>query len=285
MIDEGLPETWLVAVVEAAKNFQQGDLIETPPIGYAASLDHPVWDLTHAESAAGGVGVAHLALEEADAFPLGIITSQTCDVAEDRPDPVHPWFQISPVYACDNQHRVLNSDYGYTLPKTFRPDHGKRWVADLRIEYPLEKGVLVGREPIAPFTTEQQRINFGEAVGKRRARAALAESIHAFIGTTLHARRRNTEGRVLKAIELATYGLRLQIAEGTRLDPREVKLHIITVGPADSAIRDWYGDWWSEAEAIARESHVALLQNEYHDCKSVDLTVIERLIELRSPFK
>jgi hypothetical protein len=280
LIDEGLPDDWPVAVIEAASKFQQGDFIDDPPVGYAANLAEPVWDLTRAETDAGGDGTVHLSIAAGSGFPLGIITSQTCDVAEDRAKAVQPWFQIAPVYQCENTARVLNSDYGYCLPKTFRPCKDKRWVADLRIEYPLEKSVLVGREPYSAFDTEAQRIAFGEELGNRRARAALADSIHTFVSETLHERRRL--GRT-GPIERNTVQLRLEIA-GDRLDPREVRLHIITQGPLEEATQAWYDNWWSDAQAVAGEHRVALLKNRYHLDTQVNLRELPNVV-LRSPFK
>jgi hypothetical protein len=283
VIDEGLPDIWLAAVVEAAKKFQQGDLIETPPFAYAASFEHSIWDVTERARNEGATGVDHLVVD--DLFPYGIITSQTCDVAEDRPDPVHPWFQISPVYECLTTARVLNTEYGYGL-KAFPAVNGKRWVADLRLECSLEKGLLVGREPIDPFNgNEQERIRFGEEVGKRRARAALADSIHEFIGKTLHEHRDGNGRADRSAVKSSLYGLRLEIARGERLDPREVKLHVITVGEPSEVTVQWFGAWWSEAERAAGEHGVALQPNEFHDCTKADLRRIDGLIEVRPPFR
>ena len=54
---------------------------------------------------------------------------------------------------------------------------GKRLVADLRIELPLEKSLLAGRVPIRGFATEEQENTFGRLLGTRRARAALANEL------------------------------------------------------------------------------------------------------------
>ena len=46
---------------------------------------------------------------------------------------------------------------------TRQPQPDGFWVADLRISLPLEKGALVGKEPIDGFDDEISRLTFGSA--------------------------------------------------------------------------------------------------------------------------
>lgn len=285
MIDKGLGD-WPQEVVEAAQKFQQGDLIAKPPIVYAASLLHPIWELTRLEAAACEPDTvpAHLALDPADAPPFGIITSQTCDIAEDRPEPVQPWINVSPVLLVKDDDPLLGCDYACPLP-AFQAPAGECYVADLRLNVALEKGLLVDRDPIDPFDgSEEKRIAFGRLLGERHARAALAESIHTFISETLRKHRRNTGKRVKKRL----YKLMLQIQEGERLNPRAVKLHVILVENEAATIdvpdsEEWLRSWCDAAREVAAEHGVTLLDPEFHDSARMDVRLYDSLIEIRIP--
>jgi hypothetical protein len=285
VIDKGLGE-WPPEIVEAAQNFQQGDLLAEPAIAYAASLLYPVWELTRQEAAASepdGTPV-HLALDPADVPPFGIITSQTCDVAEDRPEPVQPWVNVSPVVLCDEDDPLLGCDYAYPLP-AFEAPEGECYVADLRLNVALEKGLLVHRDPIDPFGgSEAERIAFGRLLGERHGRAALAESIHAFVSETLRGHQRKTGKRVKKRL----YKLMLQIQDGERLNPRAVRLHAIIVENEAATIdlpelEEWFRSWCDAAREVAAEHDVALLDPQFHNGATMNVALYDRLIEIRIP--
>lgn len=289
MIDEGLTEEWPPEVIEAADRFQQGDLIEKPPIAYAADLRFAVWSLSRLEAGGAGPGgeaadLAYLGLHADDRPPFGIIIEQTCDVAEDRPAPLMPWFEVAPVYECDESDPLLGRDFIYPL-SSFPAPEKRCWVADLRLRPPLEKGVLVGRGPIDPFDgDEQQRIDFGVALGKRISRAALAESVHVVIEDTINTHKRNTGKRVGTRV----YKLMIQVEEGTRLKPQSVRLHVLSRESPDAKIDDdgmkeWFASWESATREIAEQQGINLLATEFHDAAAMDLTLYDRLVEIRCP--
>jgi hypothetical protein len=286
LIDEGLTEPWPQEVIDAARHFQQGDLIEHPPIAYAASLDHPIWSLTRLEAGSGDdqSETEYLGLDDEDRPPYGIITSQTCDVFEDRPQPLQPWFDVAPVYACPEDSPLLKRDFIYPLDG-FPAPQGDIWVVDLRLSASLEKGVLVGRKPTSPFGgDEQARIDFGVALGRRLARAALAGTIHAVIERTIDKHKRNTGRRVGKRV----YKLLLDIAEGTRLKPRTVRLHAVCRDPFEGSItndemQDWFDTWYDEAREVAEQEDINLLAPVLHRAASMDVVMYDHLVEIRCP--
>lgn len=98
MIDRGLPDPWPEAVRDAASRFEQGDLVRDPPFFYWANTAHPVWDVT-VDVAARGEQDPLIALDPGDGPPLGIITTQTCDL--DEAVPKKPWFHVAPVVGAD----------------------------------------------------------------------------------------------------------------------------------------------------------------------------------------
>lgn len=289
MIDEGLTDEWPPEVVAAAKRFQQGDLISHPPIGYAASLRYSVWALTRQEAdgseADPGDDTVHLSLDRDDVPEYGIIASQTCDIAEDGRTPVHPWIEVCPVY----EREAVDQPPEYLFPlDRMKASDGRIWMADLRLIVPLEKGLLVGREPIDPFAgSEQERIAFGLKLGERRARAALSDGVHIFIAQTLSKRSRNNR-KAAKAVRTCIYKLMLQIPEGagTRRDPKAVRLHVI-YQPSEQSneerMRNWFQSWWDNAHMVAEEQGVRLLPVVFHDRTSMDVAAYDCLIPIENP--
>lgn len=289
MIDEGLTDEWPPDVVEAAEKFQQGDLISDPPIGYAASLRYGVWALTRQEAdgddAEPGDDAVHLSLDRDDVPAYGIIASQTCDIAEGGRRPVHPWIEVCPVY--EREPADQPPEYLFPLDR-MAASEGRMWVADLRLTVPLEKGLLVGREPIDPFDgSEQERIAFGVKLGERRARAALSDGVHVLIAQTLNKRSRNNS-KAAKAVRTRVYKLMLQIpeGEGTRLDPKAVRLHVIYQASEQSSeerMRSWFRSWWDHAHTIAEQQGVRLLPVVFHDRTSMDVASYDGLIPIENP--
>lgn len=65
---------------------------------YFADPRRPVWARTRAY-AADSQGPEVIEMAEGAGPRYGLITSQTCDIAEEDADrPIRPWVQISPVY-------------------------------------------------------------------------------------------------------------------------------------------------------------------------------------------
>jgi hypothetical protein len=102
VIDEGLEQPWPEPVPPAVEPFLQGHLIAQPPLFYAADLRHPIWRTTRliadeTPEVDRGEDFVDLALE--DRPPYGIITTQSCDLSEERPDPRQPWLAVAAVYS------------------------------------------------------------------------------------------------------------------------------------------------------------------------------------------
>jgi hypothetical protein len=113
----------------------------------------------------------------------GIVTSQTCDICE-QGDWDNPFVQLSPVIDLTTRlgpdQKLLLRHHGYTgfVYLTRQPEEEGFWVADLRISLPIEKGALVGRDPIEAFDDEISRLTFAERVASRFRRPAFADIVH-----------------------------------------------------------------------------------------------------------
>jgi hypothetical protein len=284
VIDRHLRGPWPEDVAEACGRFKQGDVIDKPPFFYGATPGTRIWgaDDEEGENEADdpvddGSRVDELHPDESPEF--GIITTQTCDLSE-QGRPTQPWVQVSPVYRLEGereeQERHLSKAYIIDLTGPDLPEG--RWVADLRIEFPLEKTMLVDKTPIAGFATEDEADEFARRLGFRRARAALAndlvETVTGFI------RKRKANNRRSRRVWPELYKLGLQIEEGTRLKPVAVRLHVISAEEPSDLVRDWFADWEDRARPKASEVDITLLTTRHHDARSMDVRLADRLVEL-----
>ncbi len=285
MIQQGLGDPWPDEVQPAAQPFLQGHLIESPPFAYAADLRYPVWSLTRtlaAETAEDERGVEVVELDEEYRPPYGIISSQSCDLTEEDREPNQPWFGVYPVYKVATDSKLLNRDYIYRLDP---PDLDEGpCVADMRIELPLEKGVLVGRTPIEAFPDEAGYIAFANAMARRRGRPALHSVFNEMLlATTAELNRRTSRKKQSRRVREKVHALRLAIEDGTRLKPAIARLYVVTQEEADDETRDWFGAWWDEARQVAEAHGLQLLPVSYSSGAYFDLDRYDTLTEVRSP--
>lgn len=286
MIEEGLDQPWPEEVRAAVEPFLQGHLIERPPLFYAADLRHPVWQTTRlvADDVPEGERGEDFVDVAVGQRPLyGIITTQSCDLAEERPKPRQPWLTVAPVFRIDPGSPLRDRDYVFALaPPAI---DGEGWVADLRIEMPLEKSLLVGREPIEAFPDEEGCIDFGRFLARRRGRPALASVVHEVLsGTTRQLKNENNaQRRLARSARTNVYKLKLAIEDGTFLDPVAAKLYVVTDGlPTDDA-RAWFDLWWNAARLVAEEHGLQLLPTGWLNADNVDARLYDDLIDMRSP--
>jgi len=276
VIDRGLAHPWPQEVVDAARRFCQGTVISVPPMFYGRVADHAVWR-TPVDSDVR-FGDIELVTLPAD-IPYGIITTQTCDVAEAR-TPRRPWIQVAPVYQLTAARETTPPDYLVPLPGGALGEG--TWFADLRIEIPVEKSILVGREPIQVFDSEDWEIRFAEILGRRRDRAALHEHINSCLYQPWQAKvstNRNRARRVLAEL----HAVRLQVETGSRAFPRSVRVHFISEGgPLSEDAQEWLDQWWDRAHQEAEQADPALLlqRNRIHDGNVVDVVVYDTLIPM-----
>jgi hypothetical protein len=168
------------------------------------------------------------------------------------------------------------------------PDlEGEVWVADLRIEVAVEKGVLVGAVPIDAFPDEGSYEQLGERLAYRRGRPALNSVFHELLNATTRSMKQESNAMRNKArrVRAGIYKLKLAIQDGTRLEPRAAKLFVVTHGPPSEEAQEWFADWWDRASAIANEAGLELLPNGWlnADDLGIDLARYERLIDIRNP--
>jgi hypothetical protein len=286
VIDEGLEQPRPEPVAPAVEPFLQGHLIAQPPLFYAADLRHPIWRTTRLiadDTPEADRGEDFVDLAPEDRPPYGIITTQSCDLSEERPDPRQPWLAVAPVYMVSSDSPLRDRDYVFELAP---PElDGEIWVADLRIEMPLEKGLLVGRAPIEAFPSEDGYIAFANFLARRRGRPALASVFHEVLSATTRRikNERNAYRTLARRARQNVYKLMLGIEDGTRLEPVAAKLYVVTDGAPTDDVRAWFDLWWNEARAVAERHGLQLLPTGWLDATAVDLRLLDDLVEMRSP--
>jgi hypothetical protein len=288
VIQEGLQDEWPSGVTAAVDPFQQGHLIELPPLFYATDLRKPIWSpgrAVAAELADENPGEELIELDPEQRPRFGAITSQTCEIVEDRPQPLRPWIQVAPVYRCEPGSKLLERDFILPLDP---PDlEGEVWVIDLRIEMPLEKSMLMERTPIEAFADQRGYEDLGNQLGASRGRPALGGVIHeTFTDAMLAVRNVNkTSKKRVKRFRDDIYKLKLGIEEGTRLEPKSARLYVVTRDAPNEEMTEFFGEWWDRAHEVAEAGGLALLETTWLSTAglAIELELYEQLIDLRSP--
>jgi len=182
VIDERIPSPWPAEVLEAVRKFRQGDVVDSPPFFYFRSIGHPVWQLALEEEAGDGEGEI-VEVDPADGPPFGLVTTQTCDLFEEGVRPRQPWFSVAPIYdysarlKAGQAEQIRRGEIGHLVLLTADWLPKGTWVADLRIETPIEKGWLVGRDPRPGFSSVDDCKVLAVRLGTRRNRPALSAAL------------------------------------------------------------------------------------------------------------
>jgi hypothetical protein len=270
---------WPSDVLQALGNFRQGHLIPAPPpFSYYGDPNDPLPPLADPEETArptADSGSREFDFIELPPFEYGVITSQTCDIAEEG-TPEQPFVQVAPVVTLTDSEDAA-PQYLALLDPPDLPEG--RYAADLRMEVPVEKTVLVGTRPIEGFPDEAGYLDFARQLGTRRERPAVATELVAAVAQTLKRRKTNSRG-VKNLMRDEIHSVRLSIDEGTRMEPAIARVHVIGKRVISDASREKLDNWWQEAYKEAEAAGIKLLPNEYHDATRMDIGVVDRTIKL-----
>ena len=191
-----------------------------------------------------------LALPEDMRPAYAIVTSHTCDICE-QGEWDNPFIQVSPVVDLTARlgpdQKTMLRQHGYKdfVYLTRQPQPGGFWAADLRISLPLEKGALVGKEPIDGFDDEISRLTFGERVASRCRRPAFANIVHDVIIHELNGWIRGDKAAAARAnsgrfsdVEEVRFGV-----DGDRLKPDGIRPVVFMESDLPPADRQEWRNW------------------------------------------
>jgi hypothetical protein len=296
VIEDGLVDDWPEDVLTAMRRFEQGDLVANPPFFYVASPRHAVWQFTR------DVGDPDLADELLEVDPedsprYGMITTETCDLVEEDRRPRQPWFSVAPVYEIvdqldENAKDLLDQDrveYLRKLPTSAQTSG--LWVVDCRIEMPLEKSWLVGKDPIQLFNDDASRSGIADFLAKRRKRPVLSDALHKSLITPVR--------RWVERLSVARRGVVLDgvaelrlIVAGSPMNPDGAGLILIAKGKEfpPATREDWERKWegWRERTeqvgiallATAFENYDSLSARQYRESFPISLEFATRQPEV-----
>ncbi|MFC7259702.1 hypothetical protein [Streptomyces lutosisoli] len=225
--------------------FRQGHLVTDIPVVFLGSTSTPLW-AAETESIRDSLTEAfYVALEKGSPLRYGMITTQGCDIL--RPD--MPWVGVVPVY-----NAALHFDRGKLgLIGANRMTHilpimppwreaDEKWVADLRLEVPVEKTTLLTCEPIEAYEAEEHYANVAERLGALRRRAAVPELCLKHVVQPLYdyvrAQDEGVQGRMLASVH------ETRIWQDQHDIPTRAQLFIIL---KDESVDDHDHDAWDEA--------------------------------------
>ncbi|WAL72679.1 hypothetical protein OU787_14895 [Kitasatospora sp. YST-16] len=180
-----------------------------------------------------------------------MITTQGCDICKEK----HPWIGVVPVYDAsvhfDSSRigNVANGKVEYLLPLTppWRSE-GEKWVADLRVEIPVEKSILLHREPLPSYQDEKDYGNVARRLAFLRQRPDVAEACLDHVAKPLFAFLRE---KVQEDPEFAEVLDHVRIFQDSPMQPTQAQVILVLRHAKD---RDEWAGVWDEANEVVYES-------------------------------
>lgn len=169
--------------------------------------------------------------------PLSIICSQTCDISGAGAGERHPYILVAPLIPKEElgekvtPAQAKSKNVGYLFPINVPESHsqGTEWFADFRFAFPVSKALLISSEVsrLPVKNSEQQLLEFAEAFALKFRRPANSETLSSVLPATLSEmikQNKATQPGHFEKIEQ----VRIFVRSGTRLDPVDVNLLVIT---------------------------------------------------------
>lgn len=207
-----------------------------------------------------------------------VITSQTCDLGGLPPGSLHPFFQVAPLVRGDRISSSLRSlarqgrvGYLVSVQSPFpvepvlgedgserRPGPEQEWYADLRVQVPVSKAVLLDREPIAGFADEDGSLAFAELLAFRSFRpaihAGLSEGLPALLTKFV-----KDKGGAKQQCFAKVEQVRVVFIGGDRLRPTRASFYVLTDGlKLDDEEREVWARFQAEAVSLLKAHGISV---------------------------
>ncbi|MEX0985346.1 MAG: hypothetical protein WD096_09910 [Actinomycetota bacterium] len=179
---------------------------------------------------------------------FGMITTQTCDI-EEPGTARKPWVQIAPVYDIEesikeSRGHLLRDRFAYLIHLDHPGLGDGLWVADFRIQFPVEKSWLVGRATIEAFGEERRYLDLAEKLASQVERPGVDqglnivfESIRRFWGSA--------DAEDVDACDDVS-SVRVLLTAGDRLNPTAAHVLVLTDQAAMRPERQARWNRWHE---------------------------------------
>lgn len=259
MIQENLCVPWPEPVREALARVYQGTLIPKMPLVYWADPTMPLWKATErdiTDDRPAPLDGEEVPLDDDSRPRWGIVSTQTCYIQEEALAPRHPWIKLAPVVRPHpdwDLAQLRKNAYGYLHVVPNVPGNGL-WVADLRLEVPVEKSWLVCRKDtcLDGFNNDEERDAFAAKLARLHDRPALATSLVEHFQRPLTralkklGRKSEERTRVLDPVEVLAFRI-----AGRRTDPTAIQLVVLSHRPLPDDVMKFFRDVWAEHVAAA----------------------------------
>lgn len=255
---------------EKLARWQQGHLLNDVPVVWLgpAGLDQ----ITGVENARDDLAPV---FDPSTAGPA-IITTQTCDLGGLPPGSLHPFFQVSPLVRGDRIAGSIRSlarqgRVGYLVPVQSpfsakpvlnedgterRPGPDQEWYADLRVQVPVSKAVLLDRDPIAGFADEGGYLAFAELLAFRWFRPALHGGLSEDLPMLLTKFVKDKGGAKQQCFAKVEQ-MRVVFLGGDRLRPTRASFYVLTDGlNLDEQEREVWARFQTEAATMLKRHGV-----------------------------
>ncbi len=286
-IDHGMPgssQDWPAGLLAKLATVRQGDVVSSVPLVYVGAPQAPVWGRT--KDYAAFEGIMPIVSDPVEAPPYYVITSQTCDIVESAADrPSYAWIQVAPVFdmttSFNSGERRMLAKRGWRRWLWHLPALGNGfWVADLRIEIPLEKGVLAELDVIPGHADEVDRRSFGARLANRRSRPAFSDQFVSVIQAPLVGMLRELERRDATLFAAMDPDVEVYVRLDDHLAPTTVEVVLVSDRTASPEVVGWWQEWWDVAHQEALKIGVNLMPLLVTSADDLTLTEFRQLTRL-----
>lgn len=243
-LDDLLPEPWTLEVLAALERWRQGHLLAVEKGVWLgpAGTDDPVTG----DSLPGNAGDLRARSDGFGDTGYMAVVSQTCDIAG-GPGLRHPFVQACPVrdiagFPSEKIQQIKDCHANDYVSLTQPPIAGAEWAVDLRVTVPVSKGVLATANPVEGFAKAEDEIQLGHRIASKFARPAVHDALASAVFELL--RRCLSRNKKSQTWCDDIEQLRLEILEGTALQPKRVRLLVYTDTDLSSADRKPLREEW-----------------------------------------
>jgi hypothetical protein len=270
-LDDLLPDPWPPDIGAALDYWRQGHLIAAEAGVWLAPAG--VDDLVTGDSAPGTPGYLRARSDVFGDTGYMAIVSQTCDIAVGGPGQRHPFVQACPVrniaeFPVEKIEQIKAGMVVEYMLLSQPPVAEAVWAVDLRISVPLSKAVLAAAQPVEGFATEHDEILLGQRIADKFERPAVHDALTGPVFTSLRRLISASKKNQMWCDDIEQ--IRLDIMEGTRLQPKRVRLIIYTDAKTVEVDKRPLRIWWGSQKKTLKQAGIeqsALRFRFVDDCK------------------